>query len=111
MNQNSTAYFKLNKLKHSFLIIALVLAVICTVWYSFNVERWNGAHDGRAEMILIALFVVSAVLFLMLLKAENRNDTLFLITAISFLCMFVFMLLLSYLFRCPYCYDWSLASL
>ena len=97
-------------LENALYTIILFCFVILLIYFSINIAHWNGTHDGIAEAILIILGFFTAYFPIRVIFDKNvRKNKFYIITAITCLSIFALMILLNFLFRCPYCNSWSLA--
>ena len=92
-------------------VATLLFSTIYAIYFITNVEHWNGTHDGATSLYLFVFFLICVVFAGLLLKKSARNNKRFVYTLIVLLCMFAVMLVVSYLYRCPYCYDGSFSKL
>lgn len=92
------------------LIIIAILALCYAIFFAVNVEQWNGTHDGATEMFQLLFLLVYLAFLCLLFKKSVRTNKYYLITVGLLTVVLAFLFIISYLFRCPYCYDGILAT-
>jgi len=87
-------------------------SVVLLIYYSINIAHWNGTHNGLGESLeiifgFLTMYFPTRAIF----DKFVRKNKFFVIAAIICSLIFVLMIILSFLLRCPYCNSWSLAPM
>ncbi len=103
------------KKKFQIAIIPAALAIVAScallIFFGLNVERWNASHDGIADLILISYLLICIIAVLQLFREKARKNKYFVCTLIFMAITLTALYVLSFLYGCPYCNDWTLSTL